>query len=272
MAADLDLQDVKLPSHQDVSGEYSNKNAELESEKLNAEIHNSITSTTSSSQTYGQQDRGQIVANEKLEHNRCLFDPLLRYPPTPPPASMDDAKELPLATASFLSKITFWWIQPLLILGAKRTLHASDLYKMDESRTAGHLADLFEKNFAKRRLAVDQWNTSIDDGTMNPSIWRRASWKLSHSLTGFGSPDGKRKVGIALALSDTFFFQFWTAGLFKVVGDIAQVCSPLITRSIIYFVADSGFAYKGVPGYTAPPVAQGAGLVIGLFLLQIIYS
>ena len=35
-----------------------------------------------------------------------------------------------------------------------------------------------------------------------------------------------------MALSDTFFRQFWGAGIYKVIGDLAQVCSPLLTRQV----------------------------------------
>lgn len=56
------------------------------------------------------------------------------------------------------------------------------------------------------------------------------------------------------------------------VADLAQVTSPLVTKQLIYFVTDSGYAMKGVPGYISPPVSKGVGLVIALFILQCIYS
>ncbi|KAK4700227.1 hypothetical protein P7C70_g6022, partial [Phenoliferia sp. Uapishka_3] len=185
---------------------------------------------------------------------------------------MDDAREIPLATASFLSKLTFWWLQPLLVLGAKRTLVAEDLWKMDPTREAGHLADLFEHHFERRRLEIDAWNKSLETGTWKPSLMRRTWWKVWHATTGFGSPNGQRTIGIAMALSDTFRWQFWSAGFFKVIGDLAQTTSPLVTKQIILFVTNSSQSRKGIAGYVDPSVGKGVGLAIGLFCLQIIFS
>ncbi|KAL8286968.1 hypothetical protein RQP46_003974 [Phenoliferia psychrophenolica] len=180
----------------------------------------------------------------KVKNKWTIFDPLNRHPPQPPPASLDDAAEIPLAKASFISKLTFMWLQPMLLLGYKRPLVAEDLWKMDPSRQAGHLADLFEMHFERRKKEVEAWNKALDDGTMQPTWTRRAWWKVWHKASGF----------------------------FKVVGDLAQVTSPLITKQIILFVVASSESRKGVAGYTDPTVGKGVGLAIGLFLLQIIFS
>jgi hypothetical protein len=145
---------------------------------------------------------------------------------------MDDAKEIPLAHASFLNKLGFFWIQPLLVLGYRRTLVAEDLWKMDPTREAEHLADLFEENFYRRKRDVEAWNAALDNGTFRPSPLRKAWWWTFHALTGFGSVDGKKEVGMVWALSDTFRWEFWSAGLFKIVGDVAQTTAPLLTRKV----------------------------------------
>ncbi|KAM0753983.1 ABC transporter [Meredithblackwellia eburnea MCA 4105] len=209
---------------------------------------------------------------KKLKNKWTIFDPFNLHPVTPPPASLDDAKEIPLATASFLSELTFWWMNPLLVLGYKRTLVAEDLWKMDPSRQSGYLADQFEMHFERRRMEVEAWNKALEDGTMNPSAARKLWWKVRHRISGFGSPDGKREIGIAMALSDTFGLRFWSAGIFKITGDVALVCSPLLTKQIIYFVTDASNSRKGIAGYSDPSVGKGVGLAIGLFILQIIAS
>lgn len=60
---------------------------------------------------------------------RRWWDYLLRrYRPPPPaaPPSLDDAEITPLASASFLSLLTFSWITPLMDLGYRRTLQATE--------------------------------------------------------------------------------------------------------------------------------------------------
>lgn len=94
------------------------------------------------------------------------------------------------------------------------------------------MADIFEKSFARRKKEVEEWNESLKNGTFKPGRMRRAWWKVWNKTTGFGSADGTRKIGIAMALSDTYFWEFWSAGLFKIVADLAQVCSPLLLRQV----------------------------------------
>ncbi|KAI5474500.1 ABC transporter [Pseudohyphozyma bogoriensis] len=220
-------------------------------------------------------DEDAEAAQEKEETVKAKwtpFDPFGRVSAAPPTGTMDDAQEIPLATASFWSKLGFFWIQPLLVLGYKRVLVPEDLWKMDHSREAGHLADEFERHFYRRKDEIEAWNAGLADGSIRPSRMRKVWWRVLHGTLGIGEADGTRKVSIAWALSDTFKWRFWSAGLFKVVGDLASVCSPLLTRQIIYFVTDARYANEGVPGYTEPHVGKGVGLAIGLFILQEIYS
>ncbi|GAA5962545.1 hypothetical protein JCM21900_003672 [Sporobolomyces salmonicolor] len=205
----------------------------------------------------------------KVRHRWTIFDPFNFKPPPPPPATMDDAPEIGLASANWLSQLTFSWFTPLLVLGYKRELTATDLPKMDYSREAGHLADVFEQHFDRRRRAIEEWNRALDDGSFVPSRWQRRKWRCS-SMMGFGRADGKREIGVAMALSDTFFWPFWLAGLYKIVGDLAQTTSPLVTRQIIKFVQEAYDAKQA--GEAIPPIGKGVGFAVLLFVLQIIYS
>ncbi|KAI5476304.1 ABC transporter [Pseudohyphozyma bogoriensis] len=198
-------------------------------------------------------EAGAQAAATPPKHKWTPFDPLHRHPPSPPYASLDDAPEIPLATANILSRLGFFWIEPILVKGYKRTLVAEDLWKMDPSREAGLLADQFELHFERRRKDVEDWNRKLDEG-FKPSAVRKM-W-----------------VGIALALSDTFRWLIWFTGFYKVFGDLAQVCAPLITKQIIYFVANSVAARDGVAGVRLPKIGEGVGYAVALFLLQMIFS
>lgn len=123
---------------------------------------------------------------------------------------MDDAETIKLATANWFQQLTFSWFTPLLVLGYKRELTVTDLPKMDETRESARLADAFEANFDRRRKEIEEWNRSLDDSSYKPSALQQLRWRLASRL-GFGRADGKREVGIAMALSDTFFYEFWMA-------------------------------------------------------------
>jgi len=74
---------------------------------------------------------GKTTTDEPAEppRRRSWHDRLLRRrrpPPLPAPASLDDAALTPLASASFLSLLTFSWITPLMDLGYRRTLQATE--------------------------------------------------------------------------------------------------------------------------------------------------
>ncbi|GAA6015718.1 hypothetical protein JCM10207_008773 [Rhodosporidiobolus poonsookiae] len=216
-------------------------------------------------------DAAEELADKKVEKQRrwTIFAPFdFSYPP-PPPATMDDAEEIKLAKANWLSETTFWWIQPLLVLGYKRELTATDLPKMDRTREAGFLADEFERNLAKRVKAVEEWNAALDSGEHVPSVWEKARWKAK-AVMGMGREDGRREIGLVLALSDTFFWPFWSAGIYKVVADLAQTTSPLVTRQIIRFTQEAYAANQA--GQPIPPIGKGVGLAVGLFFMQLIYS
>lgn len=137
--------------------------------------------------------------------------------------SLDEAPYLP--KPGVFSKWTFTWIQPLLILGYQRTLQPLDLWRMPPELEAGHLADQLMLNFNKRRVAVEAWNKALDDGTYQPTVMRKTWWKVRTGVFGIGHADGRNTVGLAGALSDTFFYQFWSAG---VVG-----CEPLVSLSLV---------------------------------------
>ncbi|GAA5860817.1 hypothetical protein JCM3774_003151 [Rhodotorula dairenensis] len=215
----------------------------------------------------GRQQEERVQTDRiKTNHRWTIYDPFNFKPPPPPPKTMDDAETIRLANANFLSKFTFWWIKPLLVLGYKRELQATDLPKMDSTRESGYLADKFEANFAKRRKAVEDWNRALDDGSYKPTAFVRTRWRLNEML-GFGRRDGRRQVGLALALSDTFFWEFWSAGVFKVLADGAQVTSPLVMRQIIRQTQKAWAAKQA--GQPLPPINPAVGAAIGLFLMQI---
>ncbi|GAA5990991.1 hypothetical protein JCM10908_006490 [Rhodotorula pacifica] len=213
-----------------------------------------------------QAEKGEDAPSIKVNHRWTIYDPFNSAPPPPPPKTMDDAETIRLAKANFLSTFTFWWIRPLLVLGYKRELQATDLPKMDPTRESGYLADKFEANFAKRRKAVEDWNRALDNGSYQPTVFVRLRWRINEML-GFGTRDGRRKVGLALALSDTFFWEFWSAGIFKVLADGAQVTSPLVMRQIIR-QTQNAYAAKQA-GQPLPPVNPAVGAAIGLFFMQI---
>lgn len=89
----------------------------------------------------------------------------------------------------------------MLTTGYQRTLVPTDLWKMPDEFQAGIMADRLMNNFEKRRKSVEDWNKALDDGSYKPTAMRKAWWRVGKAFGGSG--DGRRKVGLAMALSDT---------------------------------------------------------------------
>ncbi|KAH8929257.1 ABC transporter [Atractiella rhizophila] len=245
------------------------KNAELALESHDKKLRSSSDENTVVDQDT-KTDRLKEGGEEDYRKKKRWITWVFGDPKPPPPKTMEEAPEIPLAKASFFSKMLFLWIQPLLVTGFQKTLVREDLWAMDPSRQSGPLADQFMMHFARRRKEIEEWNKSLENGTWKPSWWRRTWWKIWNKCSGFGHPEGKREVGLAMALSDTFGWRFWSAGIYKVIGDLAQVTSPLVTKQIIYFVTDASKSRRGQAD--DPPIGKGVGFAFLLLALQVIYS
>jgi ATP-binding cassette subfamily C (CFTR/MRP) protein 1 len=70
------------------------------------------------------------------------------------------------------------------------------------------------------------------------------------------------KHSVLRALNTTFFYQWWSAGAFKIVSDCAQALTPLLTKHLISFIEFR----------TELPVGQGIGYALGICGLFLINS
>ncbi|CAE7233383.1 unnamed protein product, partial [Rhizoctonia solani] len=168
-------------------------------------------------------------------------------PPAPPPASLADASMTPLASASFVSVLTYAWLTPLMTLGWQRTLQAPDLWRVRAEEEAGPLSQLLD----------EAWERRVEKAKANSKGRKRF---------GLG-PKGDSGPSLALALNDVVGREFWMGGLFKVVGDVSQLMAPLLIKAIIQFAQERS---RGGPN--TPHIGRGVGLAIGLPLLTICAS
>lgn len=96
----------------------------------------------------------------------------------PPPATLDDAKLLPLVNANWLSRLTFEWMGPLLQTGYARPLEPTDLWKIDESRSAGRYAQLIDDAFERRQKEAAEFNAKLDAGEIRPGLVKTIWWSI----------------------------------------------------------------------------------------------
>ncbi|KAG8750569.1 hypothetical protein FRC12_012828 [Ceratobasidium sp. 428] len=169
--------------------------------------------------------------------------------PPPPPASLADAHLSPLATASFVSVLTYAWLTPMMTLGYQRALQAPDLWRVRAEEEAAPLSRALDEAWARRAEKAKN------------RTGRRKTW------FGLGKEIKDEGPSLAWALNDALGKEFWLAGLYKVVGDVSQLMSPLLFKAIIKFAQQRG---RGGPD--APHIGHGIGLAIGLPLLTVCAS
>jgi ATP-binding cassette, subfamily C (CFTR/MRP), member 1 len=154
-------------------------------------------------------------------------------------------------------------------LGYARTLQATDLWKLDERRSAAHLSATLDAAWARRVRAADEYNKRLAAGEIQPGLWLRTKWMLAPGGAGraereriWREKDGRKRASLPWAMNEVFGFEFWAAGLIKVFGDTSQLMAPLVVRTIIRY------------GTTHAPhdhsdIGKGVAMAIGLFLLTL---
>lgn len=121
----------------------------------------------------------------------------------------------------------------LLGLGYARPLEATDLWKLQPDRGAAHIGKLITESFDRRHKAANEYNERLANGEIGPGlkgVWWSLTGNRAEKERDWRENTGKRKANLALALNDSVKWWFWSAGLLKLVGDTAQVTSPLVMK------------------------------------------
>ena len=135
--------------------------------------------------------------------------------------------------ASWLSKLTFEWMTPIMRVGYRRPLQLNDIWLVNPDRKIDLLADRFHVLFKER----------VARGSRYPLLW---------------------------AIHDTFQTEFWHGAMYLFFASISQVMSPFTLRFLITFVTE---AYEANIGRKAgPPIARGLGLVFAIMAMQVVQS
>uniref|UniRef100_A0A8C7JPC1 Multidrug resistance-associated protein 1 n=1 Tax=Oncorhynchus kisutch TaxID=8019 RepID=A0A8C7JPC1_ONCKI len=120
--------------------------------------------------------------------------------------------------ASFLSRISFWWITGLIVTGYKRPLEQKDLWCLNsEDRSQRVVPQL-----------VRRWNNEKEGVPVEES-----------EILIMKTPQKTREPSLFWALCLTFGPYFLISSLYKIIQDILMFVGPNILRLLIQFVNDS---------------------------------
>ncbi|KAJ7259774.1 ABC protein [Mycena rebaudengoi] len=202
-----------------------------------------------------------------------------RHKPAPPPASIEDATVIPFVSASIISRLTYTWITPIMVLGYQRTLQASDLWKMGPEQESGYLGDALDGSWDRRVAAANDWNARLDNGDIKPGVFKRVVWSIKALAPGsdyhvfekrWMEVDGRKTPSLAWALNDVLGHLFWKGGVFKVVSDTSQLMGPILVKALINFAKARGAAKA--KGEKPTNIGHGIGMAFGLFAVIIVTS
>ncbi|XP_023756054.2 ABC transporter C family member 10 [Lactuca sativa] len=149
-----------------------------------------------------------MALKQKNVENGCLYEPLQTIPP-----SETNENVTPMVEAGTLSKLTFWWLNPLMIKGKTKVLDDKDIPKLRREDTAKECYSRFMETMKKRRASGGR-------GDSDPSI-----------------------------LSTLFVWQckeVVITGFFALIKVLALASGPLILRAFIrVFQGKESFEHEG---------------------------
>ncbi|KAF9325126.1 hypothetical protein BGZ91_002564 [Linnemannia elongata] len=148
-------------------------------------------------------------------------------------------------------------------IGSTRPLEKEDIWEMIERRRADYVSAIFRQEWAKE---VAKHEASLSKEKNKDVDLNNAS---SSDLKKKNKKNKEYRPKLWKALNRTFLYQFWSAGVLKVIGDALQVFQPLVIKAILNFVTNS---LRNRELGQAPPLWHGILMSIGLYLMGIFAS
>uniref|UniRef100_A0A8B9ZUJ8 Multidrug resistance-associated protein 1 n=1 Tax=Anas zonorhyncha TaxID=75864 RepID=A0A8B9ZUJ8_9AVES len=164
-----------------------------------------------------------------------------------------NTKPCPEFSASFLSRITFWWITGLMIQGYRRPLEAKDLWSLNKEDTSEEIVPGLARNWAKEWAKTKRQPLNIlysskkqQKSDSNGDVTEEAEALII-------KPSQKNyEASLFKVLYKTFGPYFLMSFLFKAAHDLLMFTGPEILKLLINFVNDKhapdwqGYFYTGL--------------------------
>ncbi|KAF5918368.1 hypothetical protein HPG69_011808 [Diceros bicornis minor] len=154
---------------------------------------------------------------------------------------INDPNPCPESGASFLSRITFWWITGLMVRGYRQPLESTDLWSLNKEDTSEQVVPVLVKNWKKecakaRRRPVKIVYSSKDPA--KPKGGSKVDVNEEAEALIVKSPQKERNPSLFKVLYKTFGPYFLMSFLFKALHDLLLFAGPEILKLLINFVND----------------------------------
>ncbi|XP_072838914.2 multidrug resistance-associated protein 1 [Pogona vitticeps] len=164
------------------------------------------------------------------------------FPERPPLFSetVHDHNPCPESSASFLSRITFWWITGLMVRGYRQPLEAKDLWSLNKEDTSEEVVPGLVKNWTKEYAKAKK--------LPEPVMYSPKAATQSGNSHGDGMEEAEaliikpsrreREPSLFKVLYKTFGPYFFMSFLFKAFHDLLMFAGPEMLKLLINFVSD----------------------------------
>ncbi|KAA8584790.1 hypothetical protein FQN60_003484 [Etheostoma spectabile] len=155
--------------------------------------------------------------------------------------AIKDSNPCPEPGASFLSRITFWWITKMMVTGYKRPLEDKDLWSLNlEDRSQRVVPQLVRRwNTECQKIKRTEQKTVYSPKRVTHTEGKEGRAVEESEILIVKKSQKTREPSLFWALCLTFGPYFLISCLYKIIQDVLMFVGPEILRLLICFVNDS---------------------------------
>ena len=150
----------------------------------------------------------------------------------------NNQKPYPENTASLLSRITFWWVNPLILMGYSKNLEKSDMWSLDANETSLETTRRLEKEWnkvaakyisevreAKKRKQQSEDTSKVEQFQLEGSEAKKSS----------DEPSIIKEPSLLLCMAKVFGAKFLCGAFLKLIQDMLIFVGPMVLELLIKF-------------------------------------
>ncbi|XP_072298433.1 multidrug resistance-associated protein 1 [Eucyclogobius newberryi] len=176
--------------------------------------------------------------------------------------AVKDTNPCPESGASFLSRITFWWINRMMVTGYKRPLVESDLWSLTPDNRSHRVVPGLVQRWSRQRQKVQRLHSGPRLDPQSKYMYspkkapqnevKGASAADESEILIVSSRPQTKEPSLFWALCLAFGPYFLISCLYKILHDVLMFVGPEILRLLISFINSSnsplwhGFFYTGL--------------------------
>jgi ABC-type multidrug transport system fused ATPase/permease subunit len=173
----------------------------------------------------------------------------------PPVPSDEERKPFGEYHTNLISRAMFWWLNPILQVGYKRTLTENDLFYLEDKQKTDNMYSLFRSYFEKdMKKAIDKFLT--EKFKKEGRVYNSNDEIDPNDLADFVIPT----LLIPLCLFKTLKFEYSMGIIYKILSDSTTSTAPLLQKKLITFVQYKALGLDN-------NVGKGVGYAIGVCLM-----